>query len=154
LGFWAVASVIYAFAAGRGRIINILISVYMAQLLTIKAPFLSHALSEKLNVTVASLQQLITFVVIFLVLFLFMGRYVFRTSADSKRLGSLLFGVIFSFLQIGLLINIILSYLPPSVLSNFSPLVQTVFIQNYSGFVWLLLPLVFLMFLGKFCFRR
>lgn len=147
---WAVISVIYAFAAGRGRIINILISVYMAKLLVIEAPFLTGAITNHLPSALLSLQQLVAFVVIFLVLFLFLGRYVFRTSADSRRISSILFGVIFSFIQMGLLINILLTYLPVSITGNFSNLIQLVFIKNPASFVWLVLPLIFLVFLGKF----
>lgn len=147
--FWGVASVIYAFAAGRGRIISILISVYMAKLLVLEAPFLSKTLTEKLNISVVSLQQLITFLIIFLLLFVFLSRYAFRTSAEGRRLGSVFFGLIFSFLQIGLLINIVLTFLPLPVQESLSPLIRMVFIQHPAGFVWLVAPLVFLIALGK-----
>lgn len=147
--FWAVASVIYAFASGRGRVINILISVYVAKLMVLEAPFLTDVLNKKLNLPIVSLQQLATFVIIFLLLFL-LGRYVFKTSADGRKFGSMLFGLIFSFLQIGLLINIVLGFLPTGVQNNFSPLVQTLFIRSPAGFVWLVLPIVYLIALGKF----
>lgn len=148
--FWIAASVIYAFAAGRGRIINILICVYMAKLLVYEAPFISHALTDRFNFSLVYLQQLVTFVILFLLLFLFMGRYVFRTSADSKHFGSIIFGLIFSVLQIGLLINIILNYLPQELTNNFSQLVRTLFLSQSATFVWLVVPLVYLIFLGKF----
>ncbi len=147
--FWVVAAVIYAFTAGRGRIINILISVYMSKLLVIEAPFLTQELSKRLPQSVFALQQLITFVILFLLLFLFLGRYAFRTSADGRHLGSVVFGLIFSFLQIGLLINIILTFLPASTQGGFSDLVQTVFIKNPASFIWLIIPLVYLIILGK-----
>ena len=148
--FWAVATVLYAFTAGRGRIINILISVYMAKLLVIEAPFLTAEITKHLPQSVISLQQLITFVIIFLLLFLFLGRYAFRTSADGRHVASIAFGLVFSFLQIGLLINIILTFLAPAVQNNFSPLVQLLFIKDPSSFVWLITPLLFLILLGKY----
>ena len=148
--FWAIASVMYAFAAGRGRVINILLSVYIAKLLVLEAPFLTTELNKKLNLSIFSLQQLAVFVAIFLVLFLLLGRYVFQTSADGRNLGSMLFGLIFSFLQIGLLINIVLTFLPPGVQGSFADLIQILFIRNPASFIWLVLPVVYLIILGKF----
>lgn len=147
---WVGASVIYMFAAGRGRIINILLSVYVSKLIVMQMPFLSDAAAKGLNLTIASLQQLAAFVVIFLVLFLFLGRFVLKSSADSKHLSSMVFGLVFAFLQIGLLINIILGYLPQGTQQHFSPLIQTIFINSPASFVWLIIPIAYLIILGKF----
>ena len=147
---WVLASVFYSFAAGRGRVINILFSVYISKLLVLQAPFLTQGLTDKLPSSLASLQQLAAFVAIFLVLFLLLGRYVFKTSVDHRQVSSMLFGLVFSFLQIGLLINIVLNYLSLDVLNNFSPLIRVIFVQNPMTFVWLVLPVVYLIVLGKF----
>ncbi len=148
--FWIAASVIYSFATGRGRVINILLSVYMAKLLVLEAPFLTTALNSRLNLSIVSLQQLAAFIVIFLALFMLLGRFVFKTSADGRHLGSMLFNLIFSFLQIGLLINIILTFLPPSIQNSFAPLIQFLFINGSAGFIWLVIPIAYLIVLGKF----
>lgn len=152
--FWLVASVLYAFSAGRGRILTVLVSIYMSQLLVLQAPFLSSTLSTKLNVGDPSLQKLIVFVVLFLVLFVFLGRFAFKSSVDGRQISSLGFSLIFSVLQIGLLINIVLFYLPPHIQSNLSPLIQFIFLHPYSAFVWLALPVVYLIVLGKFVSER
>ncbi|MBL8029880.1 MAG: hypothetical protein JNN11_01395 [Candidatus Doudnabacteria bacterium] len=150
LGAWVLASVFYAFAAGRGRIINILISVYMAKLLVLEAPFLAETFSQRLPSALASLQQLSAFVAIFLVLFLLLGRFVFKTSADHRHMSSMFFGLFFAFLQVGLLINIVLGLLPAGVQESFSLLIRTIFLHPSSAFVWLVLPVVYLVALGKF----
>jgi hypothetical protein len=147
--FWAVASIIYAFAAGRGRIISLLMSLYITQLLVLEAPWLTKALSQKVPSGLASIQFLVSFLIIFILLFALLGRYAFRTSADGRHFGSIPFTVIFSFLQVGLLINIIFSYLPAKLVQSFSPLVQTIFIAQPANFVWLLAPLIFLIILGR-----
>lgn len=147
--FWLVVSVFYTFAAGRGRIINILVSVYMAKLLTLEAPFMSAAIKASLPESLLALQQLIVFAVLFLLLFTFMGRYVFKTSADHRKMASMVYGLVFSVLQIGLLINTILSLLPPDVKNSFSPLIQTLFIKGPAPFIWLIVPLVYLVLLGR-----
>ncbi len=148
--FWLVASVIYAFAAGRGRILTILISVYMAKLLVIEAPFLGVALAKKLPSSALSLQQLVTFGILFLILFVFLARFAFKTSVDGRHLRAIPFSLVFAVLQIGLLINIVLNFLPLISRDHLSPLIQFIFLQPWSGFVWLILPVIFLVAMGKF----
>ncbi len=152
--FWLVASVIYALSAGRGRILTILVSVYMSQLLVIEMPFLTQAVSGKLDVATPTLQSLVAFVVLFIVLFIFLGRYAFKSSADGKQFSAIGFALIFSILQVGLLINIVLNYLPDHVRNSFSPLISFLFLHPYSNFVWLALPVVFLVIIGRFISER
>jgi hypothetical protein len=145
--FWGVASVFYAFAAGRGRIIGLLMSLYITKLLVLQAPWLGNAINQKLPSTLSSLQELISFLLIFVVLFVLLSRYAFHTSADGRRIVAIPFTLIFSFLQIGLLINTILGYLSVSG-QNFSPLINLIFLSPAANFIWLILPLLFLIVLG------
>ena len=69
--FWLVASVFYAFAAGRGRIIAMLMSLYITKLLVLQAPWLANAINQKLPSGLASMQQLISFLIILFVIFPF-----------------------------------------------------------------------------------
>lgn len=145
---WGVASVFYAFAAGRGRIISLLMSLYIAKLLVLEAPWLTNAINGRLTGSLVGLQELVSFLLIFVVLFIFLGRYAFRTSADGRHFASIAFSVVFSVLQIGLLINTILIYLAASG-RTFSPLITIIFLSNYSEFIWTILPLAFLIILGR-----
>lgn len=146
--FWIVASLIYSFSAGRGRIISILVAVYMGELLTIQAPFLIKFLGDRGNVDLY-FSQLIIFLVSFAFFFWVLSKFVFRTSFDGRRGGGVIFSTIFSFLQVGFLISVILSFLPPSVKENFAPLIKMVFVTPTAAFVWLLLPIVFLILIGR-----
>lgn len=152
--FWVVASAIYAFSAGSGRILTILVSVYMAQLLVIEMPFLSQAVSERVDIATGTLQQLAAFGVLFILLFIFLSRYAFKTSIDGRKFMAIGFGLVFAFLQVGLLINIIIGYLPVDIQNNFSPLITLIFLHPNSNFVWLVLPVVFLIVLGRFISDR
>jgi hypothetical protein len=149
---WVIVAVVYAFAAGRGRVINVLICSYIAKLIVLQVPSLGSTVAQHLNSNsfLLPLQQMATFLIIFLILFWLLGRYVFRTAADSHEISSMFFGLIFSFLQIGLLISILLSYLPLTTQSGFSQLIQILFIKNPAGLIWLILPLIYLVVLGKF----
>jgi len=82
-------------------------------------------------------------------LFVLLGRYAFATSADGRQVSSIVFSLVFAFLQIGLLINIILTLLPQALQESFSPLVRTVFIADPASFIWLIIPLLYLVALGK-----
>ncbi len=152
--FWVVASVLYAFAAGRGRLLSILVSVYMAKLLVIEAPFLKTLVNAKLNIVTVSLQHLAAFAVLFLVLFFFLSKYGFRTAAEGRNGATLVFGIPFALLQIGLLINIILGFVPAHVQQSLHPLVQFLFVQHTVSFLWLVAPIVYLIVLGKFISQR
>jgi hypothetical protein len=147
--FWLVASIFYTFAAGRGRIITILISVYMAKLLTLEAPFLTEAIKTWLPESVFQVQQLVIFLIFFFLLFTLLGRYMFKTSADGRKMSSIAFGLVFAVLQIGLLINIVLTLLPEGLQNSFSQLIQTIFVHNPASFIWLIAPLVYLIALGR-----
>ncbi len=152
--FWIVASVLYALAAGRGRLLSILVSVYMARLLVIEAPFLQDLVNDRLNIATASLQQLATFSVLFGFLFLFLSKYGFRSSAEGRGGALLSFGVPFAFLQLGLLINIVLGFLPASITDGFEPLIRFIFLDYGANFFWLVLPVVFLVVFGRFVAHR
>ncbi len=146
--FWAIVAVIYSFSAGRGRIISILVAVYMSELLVIQAPFLSTAVGDQFGLALY-LGRLITFLVLFGFFFLVLSKFVFRTSVENRRWGSWVFSLIFAVLQVGFLISVILSFLPPEVKTTFAPLVKFVFISETANFVWLLLPIAFLVFVGR-----
>lgn len=145
---WAVAGVMYAFSAGRGRTISLLFSLYISKLLVLEAPWLNSALNNHLPSTLSSVQQLVSFLIIFVLLFILLSRYAFRTSADGRRLGSIAFILVFSILQVGLLINTVLGFLAISG-KTFSPIVNLVFLSAPANFIWLILPLGFLIFLGR-----
>ena len=147
--FWGVASLIYAFAAGRGRIISMLMSLYISKLLVLEAPWLSNAINSKLPSGLSAIQQLVSFLIVFILLFILLSRYAFPTAADGRRLRSIPFSVVFAFLQIGLLINIILNYLPDEMRQNFSSLVQFIFVSQTASFLWIIAPLIFIIFLGR-----
>jgi len=147
--FWIVVAIIYSFSSGRGRIISILMSVYMAELLVIQAPFLSTTLGEKLG-PIVYLSRLITFLVLFGFFFMVLSKFVFRTSVESRGFTSWIFSLLFAFLQVGFLISVILSFLPQNIKDTFAPLVKFVFLTGTAEFVWLILPIVFLVLIGRY----
>ncbi len=147
--FWAVASVLYAFAAGRGRVLSILISIYISKLLVLEAPFLTQELAKHLKGPLIGYGNLLAFAALFMLLFLFLSRYAFKTTVDRKHVSGFIFTLIFAFFQIGLLINIVLTLLPLEAQGRLSQLVSYLFIGQIANFVWLTLPIVYLVILGR-----
>ncbi len=146
--FWIIVSIIYSFSAGRGRIISILMSVYMSELIVIQAPFLSAAVQGKFGLAVY-LAKLIVFLVLFAFFFLVLSKFVFRTSVETRGFTSWIFSLLFAFLQVGFLVSVILSFLPPDIKMTFSQLVNFLFVSQTAQFVWLLLPIAYLVVLGR-----
>lgn len=152
--FWIAAAILYAFVSGKGRILAILVSVYMAKLLVIEAPFLHKLVNAKLNIVTISLQHLATFAALFLILFFFLSRYGFRTAAEGRTGSSLLFGIPFALLQVGLLINVVMGFIPPTVQNTLHPLIRFLFIQSGVSFLWLVAPVTYLIIFGRFVSHR
>ncbi|HYF04932.1 MAG TPA: hypothetical protein VEA59_02050 [Patescibacteria group bacterium] len=147
--FWLIGSLIYTAASGRGRLLTILVSVYMSKLILVEAPFLTKFLEKHISGAGLAFVNLIIFGGIFSVLFFFLARYVFKTSFDGHSTKSLIFAEGFAFLQVGLLINISLNLLPAAAKTTLHPLVHYLFIRPEVNFIWLVLPVIYLIVFGK-----
>ena len=150
LGFWLVASIIYAFSSGRGRILTILVSTYIARLFVEQMPGVVEKVNEKVVFLQGGYAELALFVVLFLVLFLFLSKYGFRTSLEGRHLTAIVFGIGFAVLQVGLFVSIVLTMLPESLTSQFAEFTHILFIIQPAPLIWMVLPLVYLVVLGKF----
>lgn len=146
--FWIITALIYSFHAGRRRIITVLVAVYMSELLVTQAPFLSDA-SGSQTVLGAFPLRLAAFLILFAFLFLVLSRHVFHNPGEHRGSRSFVFSLVFSFLQVGFLISVVLSFLPVETKSTFAPLVHTIFLSNFTSFIWLLLPIAYLVLMGR-----
>jgi hypothetical protein len=145
---WVAIAFIYSLIAARGRIISVLVAVYMSELVVIQVPFLSSNASQYLGVA-GYMGRLLAFLVLFIIFFFILSKYVFRSASEHRGLTSRFLLLIFSLLQIGFLISVIFSFLPPSMKDNFSPLITTIFISQTAVLIWLLLPMVYLVIAGR-----
>lgn len=140
--FFVVAGFLYGFSLGRDRVIVILISVYMALAVVNTAPFIGNFRTD-IGVDQFFGFRISTFVVVFILLFFLMSRSaLLSTVASSDTRGSWWQVLLFSFLHVGLLISITLSFLPPGAAHNLAPLTQKVFVQDIGRFAWIVAPIV------------
>lgn len=140
--FFVVAGFLYGLSLGRDRIIVILISVYMALAVVNTAPFIGNFQAD-VGLNQFFVFRMSTFVVVFIALFFLMSRSaLLNTIASSDTRGAWWQVLLFSFLHVGLLISITLSFLPPTAASHLAPLTQKVFVQDTGRFIWIVAPIV------------
>ncbi|MEK7537560.1 MAG: hypothetical protein AAB619_01140 [Patescibacteria group bacterium] len=139
--FFIVAGFLYGLSLGRDRVIVILISVYMALAVVNSAPFIGNFQAD-IGIDQFFVFRISTFVVVFIVLFFMMSRSaLLSTVASSDTRGSWWQVLLFSFLHVGLLISITLSFLPPSASTHLAPLTQKIFVQDLGRFIWIVAPI-------------
>ena len=139
--FFIMGAFIYGFSLGRDRIIVILVSVYMALAVVEKIPVFSGQAEIVLNDVFAF--KITSFFVLFMFLFFFFARSgLLRTIAIGDNRGRWYQVVVFSILQIGLIISIAMSFLPATFLENFSEAMRWVFNSDIARFAWLVTPLL------------
>ena len=140
--FFIVAAFLYGLSLGRDRVIVILISVYMALAVVNSAPFIGNYQAD-IGINQFFGFRVSTFVVVFIALFFLMSRSaLLSTVASSDSRGSWWQVLLFSFLHVGLLISITLSFLPPSASAHLAPLTQQIFVHDTGRFLWIVAPIL------------
>ncbi len=139
--FFIVAGFLYGLSLGRDRVIVILISVYMALAVVNSAPFIGNFQAD-IGINQFFVFRMSAFVVVFIALFFLMSRSaLLSTVASSNTQGAWWQVLLFSFLHVGLLISITLSFLPPSASANLAPLTQKIFVHDIGRFIWITAPI-------------
>lgn len=148
---FVVGSLLYGFSLGRDRLIVILVSIYMALALIGNAPYLDRL--GQMTQTVASqifVFQITGFVGIFIVLFFFLSRSaLLRTIASRDEQGSWWQVMMFSVLHVGLMLSVIMSFLPADALNHLSPFTRQIFTYEGARFAWLVAPIIAMMLVRK-----
>ena len=148
---FVVGSFLYGFSLGRDRLIVIMVSIYMALALISNAPYLDAVMKK----TEGVLNQIFVFKLtgflgLFLVLFFFLSRSALQRSIASRdEKGAWWQVIIFSVLHVGLLLSVILSFLPKEALDNLSPITRQIFTYDGARFAWLTLPIVAMIILKQ-----
>jgi hypothetical protein len=152
--FFVVAAFLYGLSLGRDRIIVILVSIYMSLAIVEHTPFLkSEGFQHALNGVVSQffVFQISAFIFLFIVLFLIISRSaLLKTIAASDSPGPWWQVMLYSILHVGLIVSIILSYLPKETVDSvLAPLTRQVFTTPLAQSAWILAPIVaMIMFKG------
>lgn len=142
--FFICASFLYGITLGRDRIILTLIAIYIALAVVNTAPYLSNFRSTGSEFAL----RMLLFVGAFIILFFALARSAFLRNIGSPAAGKWWQVILWSFLHVGLLTSVMLSFLPGTALHYFAPLTQTLFTGNLGRFFWLVAPIVVMVFIG------
>lgn len=147
--FFVVAAFLYGLSLGRDRIIVILVSLYMALAIVNTAPYINNFTAE-INFNNASIFKVSVFLGLFIILFFLLSRSaLLNTIAASESQGRWWQSIIFSFFHVGLMLSILMTYLPKDVMSNVSENMRNLFISDPAKFFWLVTPIVMMMLIRK-----
>lgn len=138
LGIFIFISILVAVKSNRGIVVN-LASTYMALVLVNYLPFLGQF--SNVNVGGVFIFKVAAFAATFFLLSFLMSK---SALAGGRKKGGRVQVFIFSFLHIGLLMASVFSFLPESVTGQLAPLTKALFVNNIAFFVWIVLPIVFM----------
>jgi hypothetical protein len=140
--FFVIGALLYGLSLGRDRVIVILVSVYMALAVVSNTPVLS-GINLSFNLNDNSVLRITIFLGLFVILFFLLSRSaLLRTIGTSAAPGSWWQTIIFSVLQVGLLISITLSFLPREVTQGLSDTTKLVFMGDQGRSAWMILPIL------------
>jgi len=148
LVFLGVA-LVYGLSMGKNRLVTVMLGVYLSYFLTRSIPWKELTFLGTKNGPESTIQ-------IFIFLALVLGFYFAIPHSAFKgalRLGGRGRGawwqiLVLSILQIGLILALSISFLPAKTVAETSPLAQYIFTGGMAQFLWLLLPILAIMFLG------
>jgi len=139
--FFIVGALLYGFSLGRDRILVILISIYMALAVVSNAPLINQ-FNLALHLSENVILHISIFLSAFVILFFLLSRSaLIKTIGDNNAPGKWWQVIVFSILQVGLLISITMSFLPAEFLANFSQTTRSIFISDFGKTAWLILPI-------------
>ncbi len=140
--FFVVVSLLYGLTLGRDRIVVVLVSIYMALAVIQNAPFLKN-LTATVTLGQSFAFRITIFLGIFLVLFFLLSHSgLVKILGHGSGRGSWWQVMLFSFLHVGLLLSVVLSFLPADAQSGLAPITRTIFVSDIAKFAWILAPIL------------
>lgn len=140
--FFIVSGFLYGLSLGRDRVIVILVSIYMALAVVSAAPYIG-TFNADVGVANVFVLRISAFLAIFIALFLLLARSaLLQTIASADGKGSWWQVMLFSFLHVGLLISVVLSFLPSDASTGLAPLTQRIFVSETGRFLWIVGPIL------------
>lgn len=145
--FLAVAFV-YGLSMGRNRLVMVTLGIYFSYILTRAIPWKELTFLGIKQVP-SSTSQIFIFLALILGFYFLIPHSAFRSviRIQGRRRSTWWHALILSVLQIGLILQMVISFLSNKVVAGLSSLVQLIFCGETAQFCWLLLPILAMMFL-------
>lgn len=142
--FFIIGALLYGLSLGRDRVIVILVGVYMSLAVVSNTPALTN-LNLSFHINDNYVLKISFFLGIFIVLFFLLSRSaLLKTIGGSNAPGSWWQTIVFSILQVGLLISITLNFLPKEMTQSLSEITKNVFMSDNGRSAWMILPILFM----------
>lgn len=139
------ASLMYGITNGKKGTAIITIAIYMSLAIVQAMPDL--LLNVSTNTSAAF--QLTTFIGVFALLFYLFSRSALLRTFSIEGKGSVIQMIILSLLHAGLLLSVVISFLPEAYTQNFSNELVSFFTGQWQVFGWIVAPILAMFFLGK-----
>lgn len=146
--FFILAAFIYGLSLGRDRIIVILVSIYVGLAIVNSAPYIKD-LAEQARLDLFAFKATAFLGLFVLLFFMFSRSALLRALGTSGYAGNWLHVIVFSFLHVGLLTSITLSFLPAEALNFLMPVTRTIFVSEPARFIWMVMPLLAMFLVNK-----
>ncbi|MGC9048770.1 MAG: hypothetical protein ACP5IX_00915 [Patescibacteria group bacterium] len=141
--FFVGAVLLFVFSLSRDKLLITLLSTYTTIALINSVSFLENIYKDTLPFY---LWKIIIFIVLLILFSILISRAI---GLSQYTFGSIRQIVIFSILQVGLLMSIIFSFLPIEFINYLSPLTKNIFVSNLGKTFWLILPIISLIFIRR-----
>jgi hypothetical protein len=142
--FFIVVAFLYGMSLGRDRIIVIMVAIYMALAVINTAPYLNTLSGKEISINLGQnfAFKVTLFLGVFIILFFLLSRSALsKTFSGSSGAGSWWQVILFSFLHVGLLISVILSFLPAQTAEHLLPITRQIFTSQLGKFLWIVMPI-------------
>lgn len=137
--FFVASIIFYGLVLGRDRILVILFSIYISLAVASNLPYINDTFAKKFGFGPVFVMKLFVFLLFVVGLYLLFSKMGLLSSFSENA--SLFHIIIFSVLHVGLLISIVLSFVPQESL-GLSDFTKTLFVADFSKFLWIVAPLV------------
>lgn len=137
---FAVGIGFYLLSLGKDRAFVILLSSYIAFALMSRLELLEKVAGVDLENSF--MNQTVLYLALIGALFLILSRSAFTAALSSGAAGGWFQTLVVSFLQIGLVLSVIVSFLPQAEANNLSIFLKSVFVEDGSQAFWFVTPLL------------
>lgn len=142
--FIVFGGLVYGMSLGRDRLALTTIAIYMSLAIVNAAPFVGHEFAANVHFADYAIDiKIVAFLgLLIVVMFLLARGALFRSLLNGGSNRGFWQSFFLSFAHTGLIVAIVMNYLPPEAVNNFSQLIRDIFHGQWQLFWWLLAPIV------------
>lgn len=148
-----IAVFVYGFFLGRNRMVILLLASYFSWAIIKVFPWQRLATLTWLGIgqSPSSSFMMLIFLGLILVFYFLIPRSVLSSALRIRKRGEATWLQLFllSIMQLGLIVSVLISFLPEEVVTAFAPMLKKIFIGNEAQFVWIALPILVITLMRK-----